>query len=229
MRDKESPSAPLWAMREPAFRLRAVVLALWLVIFGIAHASAAVFHAPENRIRDFPNAGYDSVGRTSINYDGSTKSSFAYDAAPSRVQTNSENRTGRTRVSFASFDRLLAAKGLATGADEAVFWSGIGRGGDVKAANWVAQNGGATLETTMAARGIKLPTWDPNNPAVVAAWKQASTDFAAGARGNVRVLQGDSLRIDSIWKDEFRALQANPNVNSIRAVNPDTGAEMLLW
>jgi len=50
---------------------------------------------------------------------------------------------------------------LVTGTDEAVFWSGIGRGGDVRAANWVAQHGGSTLETTLAAKGIRLPRWDP--------------------------------------------------------------------
>jgi len=120
-------------------------------------------------------------------------------------------------------------KNLATGTDEAVFWTGIGRGGDVRAANWVARHGGSTLEITMAARGIRLPAWDPSNPAVVAAWRRASTEFAAGARGNIRVLQGDAIRLDAIWVDEFKALKANPNVTSIRAVNPDTGAEVLLW
>ncbi len=121
------------------------------------------------------------------------------------------------------------ARSLATSADEAVFWSGIGRGGAAKAASWAAQHGGATLESTLALRGVTLPACDASNPAVVAAWRQASMDFAAGARGNIRVLQGDVLRLDSIWRDEFRALRANPNVNSIRAINPDTGTETLLW
>ena len=123
-----------------------------------------------------------------------------------------------------------AAKGLATGADEALFWSGIGRDGAKRAANWAAQHGGATLESTLLSRGISLPVWDASNPAVVSAWRQASIEFAAGARGNVRVLQGDALRVvDSIWPDEFRALQANPNVNSIRAINLETGLQVLLW
>ena len=122
-----------------------------------------------------------------------------------------------------------AANRLATSADEAVFWSGIGRGGDVRAATWATQNGGTTLESTLASRGITLPTWDASNPTVVAAWRQASTDFAAGASGDVRVLQGDALRIDAIWRDEYNALKANPNINSIRAINPDTSAEVLLW
>ncbi len=43
-----------------------------------------------------------------------------------------------------------AAKRLATGADGAVFWSGIGRGGAERAATWAGQNGGITLESTLA-------------------------------------------------------------------------------
>ncbi len=125
--------------------------------------------------------------------------------------------------------RCAARTGLTTGADEAVFWSGIGRNGGEGAASWAAHNGGATLEATRASRGLTLPAWNASNPATVAAWRQASIDFAAGARGNVRVLQGDALRVDAIWRSEFGALQANPNVNSIRAINPNSGAEVLLW
>jgi len=118
---------------------------------------------------------------------------------------------------------------LTTKADDAVFWSGI-RNGDSAAANWVARNGGSTLETTLASRGIKLPAWDANNPAVVSAWRQASADFAPGASGNVRVLQSDAVRLRSVWAEvEFPALKANPNVISIRSVNPETGVETLLW
>ena len=63
----------------------------------------------------------------------------------------------------------------------------------------------------------------------VAVWRNASIEFAAGARGDVRVLQGDILQKKSIWRDEFKVLQANPNVNLIRAINPETGTETLLW
>jgi len=125
--------------------------------------------------------------------------------------------------------RGAAARGLATVADEAVFWTGIGRGGAEKAAKWAAEHGGSTLGSTVVSRGITLPVWNPGNPATVAAWRQAAIEFAAGARGNVRVLQGDAVRLDSIWRDEFRTLQANPNVNSIIMTNPDIGVEILLW
>lgn len=92
-----------------------------------------------------------------------------------------------------------------------------------------AQNGGSTLETTLAARGIKMPVWDAADPVSVAAWKQASVDFAARARGNVRVLQGSELRTDAIWIAEYNALKANPNVTAIKVIDPITGIETLLW
>ena len=125
--------------------------------------------------------------------------------------------------------RVKPGRGLATEANEAVLWSGI-HGGDKTAASWVSKHGGSTLETTMASRGIKLPAWDPPNVATVSAWKNASAEFAAGARGNVRVLQSDSVRLGNVWAEiEFPALKANPNVTSITAVNPNNGAEVRLW
>lgn len=139
--------------------------------------------------------------------------------------------TGRIGARVRRFFRRFrkAPRGLATSSNEAVFWSGVGRGGDKRAAAWVSEHGGATLETILANRGIKLPRWNPDDPAVVAAWRQASTEFAKGAKGHIRVLQGDSLRADAIFRDEFHALIANPNVKSITSINPESGAEALLW
>ena len=79
--------------------------------------------------------------------------------------------------------------------------------------------------------------WDGNNPAVVAAWRQASREFTEGASGNIRVLHpGDAMRFStkpgegSVWGQvEWDALIRNPNVRSITSINPDTGAEVLLW
>jgi filamentous hemagglutinin len=126
-----------------------------------------------------------------------------------------------------------AENALATGRNQAVFWSGVGKPGvpgyDV-AMQWAAKNGGATLESTMAARGIKLPVWDAKNPAVVAAWEKASADFVRGASGHVRVLQADTVGVNSIWgRIEYKSLQSNPNVQSITSVHPETSAEFLLW
>jgi hypothetical protein len=71
----------------------------------------------------------------------------------------------------------------------------------------------------------------------IPALDRARTSFSHRRRSSSRktkrptaaLLQGDSLRIDAIWRDEFNALQANPNVNSIRSINPESGAEVLLW
>ncbi len=129
--------------------------------------------------------------------------------------------------------RSSVVNALATGRNQAVFWSGIGRAGTPgyeAAMQWATKNGGSTLESIMAARGLRLPAWDPKNPAVVVAWERASADFAAGASGHVRVLQTDAVGVSSIWgRIEFKCLVANPNVSSITAVNPETGAQILLW
>lgn len=132
------------------------------------------------------------------------------------------------KIASRALGQRLASR-LATSADEAVFWSGI-KGGPLAAEGYVRRNGGSTLETLLADHGIKLPVWDANNPAVVAAWRAASKEFAAGARGNVRVLHSEAVRLKSVWKEvEFPALKANPNVTSVTAVDPVTGVEALLW
>lgn len=134
-----------------------------------------------------------------------------------------------SRVAPALTAVLTTSGRLATAADEAVFWSGI-NGGSKAAEAWASTNGGATLESTMAARGIRLPAWDPSNPAAINAWEEASAEFARGASGDVRVLQESAVRTRSVWgRVEFPALQANPNVTSITAVDPRTGSAVLLW
>jgi hypothetical protein len=122
-----------------------------------------------------------------------------------------------------------AAKALTTGADEAIFWSGV-PGGAGTASRWAGTNGGVTLESTLASRGISLPAYDSSSPISVAAWRAASKQFASGARGSVRVLQDDSVRVRSIWAQiEYPALRANARVSSITAINPRTGAKTVLW
>jgi RHS repeat-associated protein len=118
---------------------------------------------------------------------------------------------------------------LTTPPNCAVFWCGLGKGGAERAAEWAAQHEGQTLEMSLESNGVSMPPWDASNPASVAAWRDASLDFAAGASGDVRVLQGDVLRLGPIWSEEFGALQANPNVTSITSINPQTGLEVQLW
>jgi RHS repeat-associated protein len=129
----------------------------------------------------------------------------------------------------AAFDGPLGPQGaLATDRDEAVFWSGI-EGSDTAAAKWAASNGGTTLETRLAERGIELPKYDPGDPVSVASWEEASAEFAAGARGDVVVLQENSVRVNSTWSREYGILTRNSNVTSITAVNPQTGESTVLW
>jgi RHS repeat-associated protein len=124
---------------------------------------------------------------------------------------------------------IAAESRLATTPNQAVFWSGI-RGGASTAESWAAKNGGMTMEMTMSERGVALPAWDASNPSVVSAWRQASAEFARGAKGNVVVLQEDAVRTSSVWAQvEYPALKANPNVTSITAVNPVSGDSTLLW
>ncbi len=127
----------------------------------------------------------------------------------------------------------VGAKGgavFATEADQAYFWSGLGRGGDKVAAELAATRGGTTLEQITKTRGIDLPTWDAANPASVQAWQNASRSYAEGASGNVRAVIGDSLRPGSIWETiELPALKANPNVTRIIQINPATGVETVIF
>jgi RHS repeat-associated protein len=119
---------------------------------------------------------------------------------------------------------------LATGPDQAVFWSNI-TGDDEAAATFAKKNGGVSLEMALQREGIPIPAFDPRNQASKEFWKKASKDFSMGAQGNVRVLQEDKLRINCIWGGvEFPTLtKMNPRVTSITSVDPRTGAETLLW
>lgn len=108
------PTIEAWLMTTA----RRIVLFLWLVLLGAAHASAVVFHAPEDRIWEFFNIGYDAIDHTTVDYDGPEKLSSAYDVSPSRAQIDSERRGGAQGTSFALFGRLLAANsGMKSGGD----------------------------------------------------------------------------------------------------------------
>lgn len=115
--------------------------------------------------------------------------------------------------------------------DGIVYWLTAGEIGPASAVSELGASGGAFqyfFDVPIA--GINLPAWDARNPAVVSAWRNASREVAASASGNVRVLQADAVRINSVWAQvEFPALKANPNVTSITSIDPRTGAEVLLW
>ncbi len=99
-------------------------------------------------------------------------------------------------------------------ATKRVFWTGMGDNG-TKAANWVKQNGGITLEMTEAAKN--LPDW---TPATASKWDAASLDFAKESIGDVTVLVGPGgIRDSSTFsRVEFSELLNNKNVDSINFV-----------
>lgn len=110
------------------------------------------------------------------------------------------------------------------------FWSGLGRDGATKAEEIARTRGGVTLETTIADRGIAMPTWDASDPAKVKAWQDASKYYAEGANGKVHAVLGDNLRPGNIWETfEFPALKNNPRVTEIVKINPSTGTEEVLF
>jgi filamentous hemagglutinin len=129
-----------------------------------------------------------------------------------------------------SAGELLGPPSLVTDANSAYFWSGLGKTGATDAASIAASQGGTTLESLAASRGIVLPAWDASNPSVVAVWQDASRMLAQGVSGDVKVVLGSNLRPGNIWEAaELPALQANPNVTRIIQVDPITKAETVIF
>ncbi|DAB31193.1 MAG TPA: hypothetical protein CFH79_10540, partial [Sulfurospirillum sp. UBA11407] len=119
---------------------------------------------------------------------------------------------------------------LDTVTDSAFFWSGLGREGDSIAAQIALSKNGTTLEMMLKNKNIDMPKWDPTNPVSVQAWQDISLSYAQGASGNVKVVLGEKIRPDSIWNTiELPALQQNPKVNQITAIDPKTGVETILY
>ncbi len=119
-----------------------------------------------------------------------------------------------------------------TNINEAFFWSGKtkGVGGPEVASKIASSRGGTTLEQVIEARNIKLPKWDPNNPASVKAFRDASEAYAKGAKGTVHAVVGESLRPGNVWKTvELPALIANQNVTQIIQIDPLTGVETVIF
>jgi len=146
--------------------------------------------------------------------------------AEKQIARQAEERAAKEVAAAAA---AATSRRLATEANQAVFWSGI-PGGKRQAAEWVEKHGGTTLENQLKKHGIELPPFDRTKPETVAAWENASKQFAEGARGQVRVLQEDAVGVRSVWgRVEYDALIQNPNVTSITAIDPRTGLETLLW
>lgn len=129
-------------------------------------------------------------------------------------------------------DGAIDAKAFATEPDSAFFWSGRtnGVGGQHVAGDIAGENGGTTLEQLMERRGITMPEWDPDNPAVVKVWEEASSAYAEGASGEVRAVIGDSLRPGNVWETaELPSLMDNPAVTRITTIDPVTGKATVVY
>jgi Flp pilus assembly pilin Flp len=150
-----------------------------------------------------------------------------------RLVKQAEKEAEKLGERAAAGGALATSRKLGTEANQAVFWSGIGADGEQVAKAWAEKNGGKTMEKIMEERGVKLPPWPKAGDvpeATEKAWRDASREFAQGASGDVRVLQQDSVGVGRVWgKEEFPALINNPKVTSITAVDPRTGAQILLW
>jgi hypothetical protein len=125
-----------------------------------------------------------------------------------------------------------ASEDFATATDQAFFWSGRTAGVSVQtvARELAEGRGGTTLEALMDQRGIRLPEWDPNDPASIEAWTNASRSYAQGASGTVYAVLGSSTRAGSVWETvELPALEGNTAVTRIVGIDPATHAETVIF
>lgn len=107
------------------------------------------------------------------------------------------------------------------GANMKVLTSGI-------AAGLARQHEATTLEMYLADNGIAMPKW--GEPGAEEAWGEISRRYADAASGEVHVVLGSSMRPGNIWETrELGALQSNPDVTRIVAIDPSTGATRTIF
>ena len=126
----------------------------------------------------------------------------------------------------------VEASAFKTAPNTAYFWSGRtdGVGGMDVAAKIAQENGGTTLETVIDKNGVQMPVYNQSNPASVAAWENASAEYAREASGTVRAVIGQNVRPDSIWlTKELPVLKDNPNVTEIIQIDPKTLQEIVIF
>lgn len=144
---------------------------------------------------------------------------------PPKKENVHEQKTGAPKVA-------AEASRVATKPNTAFFWSGKtdGVGGAEVAAKIAREKHGTTLEMMIEEKGIKMPAWDPNDPASIKAWEDISEEYAQGVSGEVRGVIGQSLRPNNIWQNkELPALKANPKVTKITTIDPLTWVETVIY
>jgi hypothetical protein len=162
-------------------------------------------------------------------------------AAPATPRSLSANADQPNSDSAVPGDNLASASGepgpespyyagvdFRTEPDTAYFWTGYteGIGGDNFARSYALSQGGTTLEMFLDENRITMPKWEDRTPEAVKAWTDASSAFAWGASGTVRVLFGQVRRPNNVFeKDELPVLLRNENVSRIIAIDPYTLVE----
>jgi hypothetical protein len=120
----------------------------------------------------------------------------------------------------------LKPSSFVTEPNKALFWSGLGKGGDKIAADAATSRGKTTLEQLVQKNEIEMPVWNAESPESVAAWANASKYFAEGASGQVKFVSGDKVRPGSIWESiELPTLKSSPDMSEIIHIDHSSGIE----
>jgi RHS repeat-associated protein len=144
------------------------------------------------------------------------------EAAAAMSVTGPVIKTGVALEEVVAGLRLFPARAAAAkSATQRVFWSG-GRPAENAAKIFASNNRGLTIADTAAGRALAEAggAWSQTRPQ----WVDLSREFARGASGEVNVFHNArGLSLDSMWREEFKILNSNPNVTKINfhVVMPD--------
>lgn len=124
--------------------------------------------------------------------------------------------------------------------DGAFFWSGrtadglgIGpesAGGNGAADVYAASHEGTTLEGLLERNGVTPPKFSFDDQAAQEWWSKVSGMYAENVHGEVHAVIGSNLRPGNVWETvELPRLIENPNVTKIVIIDPETGAETIIF
>ncbi|WP_285746623.1 hypothetical protein [Lentzea sp. NBRC 105346] len=89
---------------------------------------------------------------------------------------------------------------------------------------------GTTLEDKLDGWALEMPDFTQRDPKSTEVWENASKFFAEGAEGVVHVILGPQRREGNVFDTmELPALQANPKVDAVIAVDPFTGETKVVY